>query len=317
MKARDVNMPCWLAPKTKGPYPLALILATAIGLEAPISGCTAGYHIRRIEADAPGTYYHAHKLGKYPPNKRAEEVLIDLLENSDDPADKYFAAEALDRHLGADPDGDNYDRGLHALVGVLDDKRTARVSWPIFGPFLPGVSGHTGSVRARALLTLTLNTDMDFGFEQECWREWIDEAYPIFVSHPFLWHGKLENALEQAKRGDREILILFADADCQESLQLNSTLHDPDLAGLFDECIHCWLYVDSAVRKKNAAEYGVNDVPALVLIQPDGESHLLSGLHTAKEIKDFVIAVRKPHNEMQRMTGDDPQPRQGAGPAPG
>jgi len=117
--------------------------------------------------------WFVHELGKFPHDEQATACLIDQL-CRDQPGARYYAAESLKQHLLYCNDALRV-RALLQLTKVLDDSRFALVSFPIYGPLLPGGSHFTEtSVRIRALATLASSTQKDFGFDQERWRTYIE-----------------------------------------------------------------------------------------------------------------------------------------------
>lgn len=151
---------------------LGWVVASAI-VVAP-TGCGAQYYIGRIEQQPDrANAWFVHELGKFPHDEQATACLIDQL-CRDQPGARYYAAESLKQHLLYCNDALRV-RALLQLTKVLDDSRFALVSFPIYGPLLPGGSHFTEtSVRIRALATLASSTQKDFGFDQERWRTYIE-----------------------------------------------------------------------------------------------------------------------------------------------
>ncbi len=161
-----------------GRQKLCIVGAVAMAIEF-IAGCGPGYYIEKIQRSSGDRGWLVHKLADYPRDEHVTVFLIDLL-GEENPAVRYFAAESLDRHI-KHCGKELAVRALTGLIAILDDSRIAMVSWPAYGPFLPGMSGFTGSVRSRALLTLTIATNKDFGFDQEAWNAYMRERFPESV----------------------------------------------------------------------------------------------------------------------------------------
>ena len=145
-------------------------------LLAGLSGCGARYHIEQLtdqkmlQCCDKRRIQHARALESYPDSSQATIALIKGLKDPD-PAVRYVSAEALQAHLLYAPSPQLRRKVYEGLTDALDDTSFGEVC--TFLPLLPiGVSGHTGSVRSRALLTLTDVTRVDFGFDKAKWEQY-------------------------------------------------------------------------------------------------------------------------------------------------
>lgn len=145
------------------------------------SGCGPGRYIREIEG---GHRYPSsvERLGDFPMNERARQVLLELLNDEDAPV-RCTAVRALRNHLQYMPTIET-PAALSKVVPLLEDKRVSGLSKPggLPGSFLPAVDyfERLPSVRAEALLTLTIVLRCDVGFDQAAWRAAIADRFGHF-----------------------------------------------------------------------------------------------------------------------------------------
>lgn len=151
-------------------YPLPLF-----GVLLLVIGCDARYHTNRIRG---GNFRISdiQALASHNRDPNATATLASLLRHRS-PAIRYFAAEALDNHLFSDADNrtESID-ACHGLIGLLDDKNM--FSYCLIGPLTSGCY-RTGSVRARALLTLTHSFLKDEGFDKDAWMQRLNKRLEV------------------------------------------------------------------------------------------------------------------------------------------
>lgn len=143
---------------------LVALLAGAVS-----AGCGPERVIHRIES---GRFRIAdiQALGGYYRYPRATHGLISLL-GHDRAAYRYFAAEALQNHVSIGT-SEHMLAACRALVDVLDDTKVATYSSTAY---LGTGLAVAGSVRARALLTLTHGLIEDHGFDGDAWHRQLEE----------------------------------------------------------------------------------------------------------------------------------------------
>lgn len=85
-----------------------------------------------------------------------------------------------------------------------------------------------------------------------------------------------EEALTEAKRSDRKILIVFGANWCAWCHKLKETVKSPEVKKAIDDGNIIYIYVDTDNRKDLARKYNVNAIPAYVLIDKN-ENTIRSG----------------------------------------
>ncbi len=70
------------------------------------------------------------------------------------------------------------------------------------------------------------------------------------------------------------------------------TLDRPDVARLFDDTVNCLLDWGYPPNRQLMSQYGVTDVPAIVIVNPDGTHHARQGRMTAAQVISFVRSAK-------------------------
>ncbi len=144
------------------------------------TGCGPEAHIQRLQSTSMGgaRVEDVRALRGYVGQPRVAEALIGALDDPD-PAVRFFSAEVITDHIPRMND-QMRQRALSALVNCLEQNCMGfYTDWsgvpkvPLIGvPLVPvGTNTLTGSIRARALLTLTEATGIDCGFDRSAWRK--------------------------------------------------------------------------------------------------------------------------------------------------
>lgn len=140
--------------------------------------CGPAYHASRLREAAlrKERIPDIRALGRWYRSDLATRALIGAL-GDPDPAIRFFAAEALETHLSVGMKAATRVECVRALVRLLDDREFGRYTiWII--PLVPvGGSAKTGSVRSRALLTLTETHGIDLGLDRKAWEQRLEEFW--------------------------------------------------------------------------------------------------------------------------------------------
>jgi hypothetical protein len=120
----------------------------------------------------------------------------------------------------------------------------------------------------------------------------------------YAWEGIYEDALAKASRLNRELFIVYKWWLSPESTELlNVFLNRPEVARHFTNTVNCLLDMDYTPNRAIVRKYGVNSVPALILVHRDGTYHTRTGTMTAEEIISFATAARAPGSSRDGSTG--------------
>lgn len=112
--------------------------------------------------------------------------------------------------------------------------------------------------------------------------------------YQYQWIGIYEDALERARRQNRELLIVYKWWLSAESTELLRRLSKPEVARHVHEMVHCLLDWDYVPNRRHMASYGVQKVPAMVIIHQDGTYHAKEGLPEIADIVRFIVNARAP-----------------------
>jgi hypothetical protein len=138
--------------------------------------------------------YQVFELAKVRSTPAVRDCLLKALA-ARDPDTRAAAAIAVRDHLWGRKAEET--RGIYlALIDQLSDARPAHVRWPGFLTLFE-TDLSEGSVRAQALVTLTMHSRRDYGFEQAEWRTWLDSwnspseaaCATTPALQPWLWPG--------------------------------------------------------------------------------------------------------------------------------
>jgi hypothetical protein len=134
------------------------------------ASCGREYHIRRLYNTqlGSGRVRDIIELTRGRLDIESQDAIVCALQDRSATV-RYFAAALLEAPRLAD-DGQR-GRLVHALSELLDDNHcgTYERKVGLFGAALV----KTGTIRARALLSLTTLVPVDFGFDKEAWRTYV------------------------------------------------------------------------------------------------------------------------------------------------
>jgi hypothetical protein len=112
--------------------------------------------------------------------------------------------------------------------------------------------------------------------------------------YQYQWIGIYEDALERARRQNRKLLIVYKWWLSGESNELLRRLSKPEVARHVHEMAHCLLDWDYVPNRRHMASYGVQKVPAMVIVHQDGTYHAKEGLPDIADIVRFIVNARAP-----------------------
>ncbi len=112
--------------------------------------------------------------------------------------------------------------------------------------------------------------------------------------YEYRWFNIYEDALEEAKRQNRQLLVVYKWWLSGDSSELIRRMMKPEVARHFATMIHCMLDWDYVPNRQHMAQFGVDKVPALVIVHQDGTFHAMEGLASISKIVEFAVAARAP-----------------------
>ncbi|UCG17653.1 MAG: hypothetical protein JSV19_06415 [Phycisphaerales bacterium] len=123
-------------------------------------------------------------------------------------------------------------------------------------------------------------------------------------TYEYRWRNIHEDALEEAQRRNRKLLIVYKWWLSGESTELLRRLSKPEVARHFADMVHCILDWDYIPNRRHMARYGIQKVPALVIVHQDGTYHSNVGLHDISGIVRFAVNARAPGRKPGTSTRD-------------
>ncbi|MCH8879882.1 MAG: thioredoxin family protein [Planctomycetes bacterium] len=106
------------------------------------------------------------------------------------------------------------------------------------------------------------------------------------------WEADYERAFEIAEQQHRPVFIFYKSVVSADANEMFGTLDRPDVAELFDDTVNCLLDWGYAPNRRFMTQYGVTNVPALVIVNPDGTHHARQGRMTAAQVISFVRTAK-------------------------
>ncbi|HEY3244180.1 MAG TPA: hypothetical protein VGM03_12610 [Phycisphaerae bacterium] len=105
------------------------------------------------------------------------------------------------------------------------------------------------------------------------------------------WENDYERAVLHAQQRNRELFVVYKSWASPESTELLARLMNrPEVALHFVETVNCILDDSFAANRSYMARFGIERVPAMVLVHRDGTYHSHVGPATPEEIVRFVTA---------------------------
>jgi hypothetical protein len=113
-------------------------------------------------------------------------------------------------------------------------------------------------------------------------------------TYEYRWINIYEDAVEEAKRQNRKMLVLYKWWLSADSSELIRRMDKPEVARHFANMVHCILDWDYMPNRQHMARFSADKVPALVIVNQDGSYHKLVGLASMKQIVEFAVGSRGP-----------------------
>ncbi|MEE9295014.1 MAG: hypothetical protein V3W34_08675 [Phycisphaerae bacterium] len=108
------------------------------------------------------------------------------------------------------------------------------------------------------------------------------------------WEYNYDAALRQARRSDRDVLVLYKDPLDANCGQVCDILESPEVASRFSDKVWCMLVPFYGPHRHFVAQYGVAEAPAIVVVHPDNTYHTLTGVHSAERVIAFLESATAP-----------------------
>ncbi len=109
-----------------------------------------------------------------------------------------------------------------------------------------------------------------------------------------VWHFDYDEAVRQARRSDRDVLILYKDPLDVDSGTMRDILESPQIASKHGGKVWCAVVPFYAPNRKFVAQYGVTEAPAVVVVHPDDTYHALLGVHASEAVERFLDGATAP-----------------------
>ncbi len=106
------------------------------------------------------------------------------------------------------------------------------------------------------------------------------------------WEADYERAFEIAEQQNRPVFIFYKSVVSTDANEMLGTLDRPEVAELFDDTVNCLLDWGYPPNRRLMIRYGVTNVPAIVIVNPDGTHHARQGRMTAAQVISFVRTAK-------------------------
>ncbi len=108
------------------------------------------------------------------------------------------------------------------------------------------------------------------------------------------WHYEFDSAIQQARQQDKSIVVFYKDPLDPASSRVLEYLRSPAVWPLLEKKVRCTLVPFYAPNRKFAAQYGVFECPALIVVHPDGTYHALRSPQSPEAISNFLSTAKAP-----------------------
>jgi len=116
-----------------------------------------------------------------------------------------------------------------------------------------------------------------------------------------------EQARETARRQNRRLFIIYKWWLDPQSTELIRRVSKPEVARYLAESVKCILDWDHIPNREHVRQYGVAGYPALIIVEPDGRSRILSGLPAVDRIIPFIVSAHGPSAQGGEDGGASPR----------
>ncbi len=145
--------------------------------------------------------------------------------------------------------------------------------------------GHGGEMNAESIIRFVESA------KPPGRRPMINRQIPRRID--YAWQADYERAFKVAQQENRPVFIFYKSVisgDCTE--MLTSVLNRADVASHFDDTVNCMLDWGYPPNRRLVARYGVTNVPAVVIVNPDGTHHARQGRMTPAELISFARSAK-------------------------
>jgi hypothetical protein len=111
-------------------------------------------------------------------------------------------------------------------------------------------------------------------------------------TYEYRWINIYEDAIQEARRRNRKLLIVYKWWLSAESNELIRRIDQPEVARHFADMVHCILDWDYIPNRQHVSRYGVERLPTLIVIHQDGRYDTLVGLQEISRIVRFAVDAR-------------------------
>jgi len=108
----------------------------------------------------------------------------------------------------------------------------------------------------------------------------------------YVWHSSLESAEAAAQQKGQSILIVFDRWWSRERRTLEKLLERREVYSRFADMVHCRPGSILGLDDQSMARFGVMNLPALVVVHPDGSHHVLELPTSYESIVRFADRAR-------------------------
>ena len=112
--------------------------------------------------------------------------------------------------------------------------------------------------------------------------------------NPDGWLGDFDTAERRVAESEKELLILYVSGRWGRESFLQQALDSESLAVVAEDKVRCVLSRSYEPDRRYVAQYGVDRVPAVILVHRDGTYHARTGPMTPDEIKAFLASAKPP-----------------------
>ncbi len=122
-------------------------------------------------------------------------------------------------------------------------------------------------------------------------------AAPVLNPHipretNYAWHSSLESAQAAAQKTGQSILIVFNRWWSRDRRKLDKLLARHEVYGRFARMVHCRPWSILGLGGQSMNRFGVKNLPALVIVHPDGSHHVLELPTSYEAIVRFADRAR-------------------------
>lgn len=107
-----------------------------------------------------------------------------------------------------------------------------------------------------------------------------------------VWFTDYTAASLVAQRTDRDLLVFYHLDTSAISSAVVRLLDDPEVRPMLASVVNCRLDGSNRSARDWVARFGVNSVPACILVRPDGSFDVLTGHITAEDLRGLILSTK-------------------------